>query len=343
MKSLLSEALELCREHTPFVFATILSQDGSTPRSSGSRMLILQDRIVSTIGGGAMEGEVIQNARSRILGSRSSQILYYDMNGSPTATLGLACGGSCEVLIADIPPEFAPVFESAVQAETNEVPSWLIYIMDNSGRQPFSMCVNINCESLVGSDSSVVSSAEGILLNPIRIAVHGETKEGIRYVAQDVGSAPHMFIFGAGHVSCEVAKLALNTGFRVTVLDDRADYCNSARFPDCECIVVDDFTDFPQIQADKNSYLVIMTRGHANDREVLEWALTRDYKYLGMIGSKTKRDKLYQMLMEKGTASEELAKVHCPIGLGIFAETPAEIAVSVIAEVISVRREKERA
>lgn len=341
MNSLLLEALALCRANTPFALATILSQDGSTPRSSGSRMLILSDRIVSTIGGGAMEGEVIETARRQILGSRRSEVLFYDMNGTPAATLGLACGGSCEVLIADISPDYAPVFEAAASAERDETPAWLIYILDNGGKLPFSMCVNLNCETIVASSSAENRPVDAILLNPIRIAVHGESKEGLRYIAQDVGSAPHLFLFGAGHVSCEVAKLALNVGFRVTVLDDRDDYCNLARFPDCECIVTDTLSDFPQIRVDSRSYIVIMTRGHAHDREVLEWALRHEYKYLGMIGSKTKRDKLYQALMEEGTAAETLVAVHCPIGLSIFAETPAEIAVSVIAEIIAERR-KER-
>ena len=338
MKSLFTEALELCKKDVPFALATILSQDGSTPRSSGARMLVLSDRIVSSIGGGAMEGEVIDTARRRILGSRRAEILFYDMNGTPTATLGLACGGSCEVLIADISPDLAPVFEAAAAAESDEIPAWLIYVIDNDGKLPFSMCVNLDCSSVVGSSVAGGRSADAIFLNPIRIAVHGESKEGIRYIAQEVGSAPHLYLFGAGHVSCEVAKLALNVGFRVTVLDDRADYCNPSRFPDCECIVADNLSDFPQIKADRRSYIVIMTRGHAHDREVLEWALRHEYRYLGMIGSKTKRDSLYQALMEQGTSAELLTTVHCPIGLTIFAETPAEIAVSVIAELIAERR-----
>ena len=162
--------------------------------------------------------------------------------------------------------------------------------------------------------------------------------DGIRYLVDDVGSAPHMYLFGAGHVSCEVAKLAVGIGFHVTVFDDRADYAHTARFPDCDCIVSPGFEQLPSLPLDDNSYVVIMTRGHSHDREVLEWAIDKPHRYLGMIGSKTKRDALYRQLNEKGVPMDKLQAVKCPIGLSIFAETPAEIAVSVMAEVILERR-----
>lgn len=340
MKSIFSEAAALCAAGTPFVWASIIKQDGSTPRSAGSKMIILEDGIISTIGGGGMEGQVIDTARRDVLPSGRPQILVYHMSGDANATLGLACGGDCEVLLAPIHPEDEAVFAAAASAEQDGTPAWLFYILDErtDSALPFQLCVNIGCERLVGQFTGNPKFARDILLNPIRVAIHGDSADGIRYLVDDVGSAPHMYLFGAGHVSCEVAKLAVGTGFHVTVIDDRADYANAARFPDCSCIVIPDFEHLPPLPLDEESYVVIMTRGHSHDREVLDWAIDKPHRYLGMIGSKSKRDALYRQLNGKGISMEKLQAVKCPIGLSIYAETPAEIAVSVMAEVILERR-----
>ena len=343
MNSIFSEAAALCAKGIPFVWATIISQDGSTPRSSGSKMLVLADSIVATIGGGGMEASVIREARDYVLKDWKPRILRYDMSASGSADADLICGGVCEVLLAGIEPAMQNVFEAAAEAETVGIPAWLFYVLDTrpDSALPFQLCANVNCERVVGSFRGSTKVVRDMLKNPIRLAIHGDGDENLRYIVEDVSSAPRMYLFGAGHVSCEVAKLALTVGFNVTVVDDRADFCNPDRFPDCDCIVIDSFEQMPDFPVDGNSYVIIMTRGHAYDKEVLRWALGKPHFYLGMIGSKTKRDKLYQALMEEGTAAETLVAVHCPIGLSIFAETPAEIAVSVIAEIIAERR-KER-
>lgn len=340
MGSIFAEAAALCAAGTPFVWASIIKQDGSTPRSAGSKMIILEDQNISTIGGGGMEGQVIDTARRDVLPSGKPQILYYHMSGDANATLGLACGGDCEVLLAPISRENESVFSAAAEAERSGTPAWLFYILDEreNSPEPFQLCVNIGCKQLVGKFTGNPKFARDILLNPIRVAIHGDSVDGIRYLVDDVGSLPQMYLFGAGHVSCEVARLAAGTGFHVTVIDDRADYANSARFPDCDCIVVDDFCRLPPLPLDDRSYVVIMTRGHSHDREVLEWAIDKPHQYLGMIGSKTKRDGLYRQLNAKGIPMDKLQAVKCPIGLSIYAETPAEIAVSVMAEVIMERR-----
>ena len=310
MSSIFSEAAALCAAGTPFVWATIISQDGSTPRSAGSRMLVLADSIVGTIGGGGMEGGVMAMARESVLRDRRPRIMHYDMSGTEAATAGLICGGVCEVLLAYMEPEQQAIMEAAAQAEAEGVPAWLFYILDEKegSALPFQLCLNVGGERLVGS-------------------FRGNQ------------NFPRMYLFGAGHVSCEVAKIAVNCGFHVTAIDDRAEFCNADRFPGCNCIVIDSFERMPDFPADGASYVVIMTRGHSYDKDVLRWALGKKPYYLGMIGSKSKRDALYRKLHEEeGFPMEQLQAVCCPIGLEIKAETPAEIAVSVMAEVIQRRR-----
>lgn len=154
---------------------------------------------------------------------------------------------------------------------------------------------------------------------------------------------PTVFIFGGGHISLFVSKISAMVGFQVVVVDDRAQFANRERFPEAEQVIAEEFfMAFPKLKGNRSSYLVIVTRGHAYDQEVLEWALGTDAKYIGMIGSKKKIQTVYKNLAEKGIAQEKFQRVHAPIGLDIGALTPEEIAVSIVGEMIRVRREMKK-
>jgi len=128
-------------------------------------------------------------------------------------------------------------------------------------------------------------------------------------------------------------------GFKIAVIEDRAEFATPERFPDADLILTEDFDKaFAKLKIDKSSYIVIVTRGHKTDEVVLELALGTPAKYIGMIGSKTKMKTLSSHLLAKGVPKELLDTVHTPIGLEIYAETPEEIAVSILAEIITVRR-----
>jgi len=150
---------------------------------------------------------------------------------------------------------------------------------------------------------------------------------------------PILYIFGGGHISFSLARIGKMLDFQIVVIDDREEYANPERFPEADKTIANDYTNaFPQISVDKSSYLVIMTRGHAFDQTVLEWAITTDAKYIGMIGSRKKIKTIRDNLIAKGIAENDLKRVHSPIGLAIGAETPEEIAVSIMAEIIKVHR-----
>lgn len=151
---------------------------------------------------------------------------------------------------------------------------------------------------------------------------------------------PTVFIFGGGHISLSVSKISAMAGFEVAVIDDRTEFANTERFPEAEQVIAGTFSlTFPQLKVNRSSYLVIVTRGHAGDQEVLEWALSTEARYIGMIGSKKKIRTIYQNLEKKGIAQEQMQRVFAPIGLEIGALTPEEIAVSIVAQLIQVRRE----
>src|SRR5207253_2147281 len=152
-----------------------------------------------------------------------------------------------------------------------------------------------------------------------------------------------LYIFGAGHVSVNLYKVAKDAGFDVTVVDDRASYANRERFPDAKEVIAKDFEQaMAHIVPNEASYIVIVTRGHRDDMRVLRWAVQTPARYIGMIGSKRKTITIFRELTEEGIAPQLFDRVHAPVGLDIGAITPEEIAVAITAELIAVRRRVER-
>src|SRR3954453_7478403 len=153
-----------------------------------------------------------------------------------------------------------------------------------------------------------------------------------------------LYIFGAGHVSVTVYRIARSTGFDVTVVDDRETYANRERFPDAKEVIAQDFDKaMARLVPSESAYIVIVSRGHRDDMRILRWAVQTPARYIGMIGSKRKTITIFQELTKEGLAPELFEKVHAPIGLDIGAITPEEIAVAITAELIAARRNVERA
>ncbi len=156
---------------------------------------------------------------------------------------------------------------------------------------------------------------------------------------EPVVPTPKVFIFGGGHISLFVAKISAMAGFQVVVIDDRPQFASKERFPEAEEVIAEEFPfAFPRLKVNRSSYLVIVTRGHAYDQEVLEWAIDKEVRYIGMIGSRRKIKTVYDNLTAKGIDAKKFQRVHAPIGLNIGALTPEEIAVAIVAEMIQERR-----
>ena len=151
---------------------------------------------------------------------------------------------------------------------------------------------------------------------------------------------PALIIFGGGHISFFLARIGKMVDFRVTIIDDRSEFANAERFPEADEIIVADMAAIKdRLNINSSSYIVIVTRGHQKDTSVLEWAVTTPAAYIGMIGSKRKIHMAFEFLKTKGITQEQLDRVHSPIGLPIGAETPEEIAVAIMAEIIQIRHQ----
>ncbi len=152
-----------------------------------------------------------------------------------------------------------------------------------------------------------------------------------------------LYVFGAGHVSTALYKTAMAAGFDITVIDDRESYANRERFPQAREVIAEDFEHaMSHLNPREAAYIVIVTRGHRDDMRVLRWAVQTPARYIGMIGSKRKTITIFRELQKEGLRPELFDRVHAPIGLDIGAVTPEEIAVSITAELIAVRRKSER-
>ena len=159
--------------------------------------------------------------------------------------------------------------------------------------------------------------------------------DDIEIIIENVISKPNLIICGGGHIALSLADMAKMLDFNTIVIDDREEFANKERFPEVDNVICDNFTNaLDSINFNKNSYFVVVTRGHRADQECIEKILKNKFRYLGMIGSKGKVANSINQLLQKGYTTEEINKLNAPIGLSIGAKTPAEISVSIMAQII---------
>ncbi len=327
------------------VQATIIKHAGSTPRSVGSKMFVRRDgSIIGTIGGGLVEFEMQKLARE-IFDSRKARIVTVDLTGEDAATTDqMICGGRLEFLVEYLAatPGSAKEMRELVTSLQEGKKGYLIKALDTRGdtasRMEYCLVRRDKPElgSFPGAESSIPRLTGESARKKSSVVV---SLEGNRFFVEPTFLPGTVYLFGAGHVSRPVAELASTVDFRTVVLDDRAEFANNERFPKADrVIVIPSYENlFEGLEIERDSYLVIVTRGHLHDKTVLEQSLRTKAGYIGMIGSKRKQHLLYEELLGKGFTEDDLKRVHNPIGLDIHAETPEEIAVSIVAQLILVR------
>ena len=233
---------------------------------------------------------------------------------------------------------------AAILQQGNKV--WLITVLGD----PKQETLPARQQCLVRHDGTMIGKIDGdpgflakLVSGPGRLSIHAEVLDNRRFLVEPIRHAGTLYIFGAGHVSQKIAPLAETVGFRTVVLDDRSEYANRARFAEpTELLLLESFSRLPDLGIDENSYIVIVTRGHLHDKVVLEQALRSEAGYIGMIGSRRKRDMIYETLIQEGFVRRDFDRVYSPIGTDIAAETPEELAVSIVGELIKVRAEREQ-
>ncbi len=165
-----------------------------------------------------------------------------------------------------------------------------------------------------------------------------DMEDGVRVFFDVLSSENRLLVCGAGHIAVPLARFAREVGFKVSVLDDRDDFASPARFPDCDVITEEFSIALPDFSMNSSTYVVVITRGHEHDADCLLEILKKDTAYVGLIGSRRRVRFVLEMLEKKGIPKNRLQEVFTPIGTPIGAETPGEIALSIAAELVCVRR-----
>jgi len=367
-KYLYRHVLDCLTERQRLVLATVAYRSGSGPREAGASMAVKGNgESLGTVGGGLLEAQVL-TAAQEVLKSAHPVCMTFSLTGNEAAGDKMICGGQVEVLVDVLEgnnPALLPIFEKIVAAQGEGRGVWLIRSIRSEQSEQVAASDSGAAESALPLVRSLVSTGLGLMdednLYPGSLELTGLTMDmlkqerrrnetalitsgGVRYLLQPVVPPGRIIIAGAGHVAQELAALFHFLGIRTAVIDDRGEFAGRDRFPTAEEIVIspESFQNcFLGMAIDGDCSIVIVTRGHKHDRNVLAQALRTDAGYIGMIGSRRKRDVIYQSLREEGVSPDDLARVHCPIGLSIGAQTPAEISVSIAAELIALRAGKE--
>ncbi len=340
-ETLFAEVVRLQRAGQRAALVTPLWSSGSVPLSAQSKLLLRGDgSALGTVGGGALEARAISAAR-RVLAGGEAEVLEFELAQDEAAESGMICGGRCALLVEPILPDRqAEVFAAVAEAERSRDAVLLVTLLEPQERPSklaFSPAKGLTGTSRDGgTDAALAEMARECLAS-----------ERPRYETQPVRAhydpiLPHpvAFIFGAGHIAVPLAHLADLVGFRVVVVDDRAEFANQARFPGAKGVVVASVEEaFRQLTIEDDAYIVAVTRGHALDEAVVAEALRTPARYVGMIGSRRKVAAVTGRLRKRGFAEEDLLRLHSPIGIDIGGETVEEIAVSIVAEMIAVRRQ----
>ena len=346
MENPFEDISKLLQEGHKVVLARIIRQMGSSPRAVGTKCVVLEDgSMKGTIGGGLLEHQVMERAKKSLKEEKTS-IIHFQLTGDELAKSDMLCGGVVDVYLEPVFPGNAVAGEifKKISNFINEGRKGVLLTLVSDGIKSEDETNRLLIEedgSKTGEIGTVTEEGKLRLEKFLEIKAPKLTeiekgKESI--FVEPLRPYDVLYLFGAGHVSTFVAFLASMVGFRVIVIDDRKEFANKERFREADELIVLPFSEvFEKIIISSSSYIAIITRGHIHDLNVLREALKRSSGYIGMIGSKRKREKIYQALMEEGVSDERLKQVHSPIGLDIDAETPEEIAVSIVAELIRVR------
>ncbi|MBE0582870.1 MAG: XdhC family protein [Desulfofustis sp.] len=333
MRLILEHLLATLSQGGRAVVGGIVRSSGSAPRASGAWLLAGENGLLAgSVGGGAMEGACLKKAMHLLKGQESSAVMRFSLPDQSPTESGMVCGGDIEVVLARVEPEHLPLFRRLQQGYQRKCRSLLLIFLPQEGYQVHFAAVDDDANGDVPA-----SLRQQVLLQGNRTPFL-VSHEGREVFVEPLVHPGTVHLVGGGHVALATAQLAAFVGFAVKVMDDRPEFANRERFPQADEVrVVPGFKGCFAEQVGAADYLIVATRAHQYDREVLAQALRTTAGYIGMIGSRRKRQAIYALLQEEGFRAIDLDRVHCPIGLAIGAETPQEIAVSIVAELVRVR------
>ncbi|GIV16315.1 MAG: hypothetical protein KatS3mg022_1750 [Armatimonadota bacterium] len=338
-------ALSMSLIHSDVLHAhcVLVRKSGSAPQNPGARLLVQRDGVMhGTIGGGCVEMEVRRLALNALRNGKA-QLHIFRMDDDYGYDDGLICGGRVWVFIQPDPGRWLASLQAAQRLQEEGKSGAWVLVTRAQEHLGDAFCVSeedITPDPPDGWREALHAVSRQALQQDKTL--YTSLYEGTEVYAEPVQPQPKLVLVGAGHIAHALAPMASAAGFDVLVIDDRPSFANPERFAVASrCIVGDIAQSLRELPTDSRTYIVIVTRGHRHDADALRVAVHKQAAYVGMIGSKRKITVIYRDLLQSGEATlEQLAEVHAPLGLDIGAETVGEIAVSILAELVAVRRGK---
>ncbi|MDH3648977.1 MAG: XdhC family protein, partial [Saprospiraceae bacterium] len=316
-----------------FALATVIKTWRSAPRQVGSCMAISDElQIIGSVSGGCVEGEVVKRAQE-VIKTQVPTKIRFGVSNDDAWNVGLSCGGAIEIFLEPFPGKAPSIWKALLARIDAEKPSVLVKSLDASGTQ-----------SLYGAEFSDETMADPIRNEATLALKRRESKkvdaEGVPIFLHSFPTQPHLIMIGAAHITVDLTKQARLQGFRTTVIDPRGIFSGSITETDRPDKLHAAWPQeiLPELSLDDSTYVAILSHDTKIDDPALHILLRSQVAYIGALGSRKTQAKRKARLLEAGFSETEVARIHGPIGLDIGALTPAEIALSVMAEVVRVGR-----
>ena len=332
-----------------FAVATVVRTVGSTPQVAGATLVLGEGEplraAVGTLGGGCVEADAIEAAQA-ILQSGGHSLRAYELTEELAWNTGLVCGGTMWILVQrdDLALTFDDVdlLPELVSASKGDAPVALVTRLGKT-RSDLTLLGRIAVRadgtrlgSLGDSEADARATAAALAQLPHGTArtVKLETED---LLVEAIASRPRIVVAGGGHVALAIARQAAMLDFDVTIVEDRPEFADPSRFPNATVLEGDVPTLLASTDYSWNSFVVIATRGHKLDADCMRAAVRTKARYIGLLGSRRKTVLIDEMLRAEGVSEDRLAVIHAPVGLDLGGRTPAEIAMSVMAEITAIR------
>jgi xanthine dehydrogenase accessory factor len=352
MRDVLAAIRKWQAEGQRVALATVVKTRGSTPRQEGARLAVSSTgEMAGSVSGGCVESDVILQAQE-VLKADTPRLVRYAITDDMVWDVGLACGGTVEVWIEPLveadgdeapmtPPRLQAELESALDEDRLVTQAILLSGSGDPGAKLLVWPSGEASGSLgdKGLDRQVAAAALAIMSRP-RAETREYTQPVARVFIEVVLPPPHLIIFGAVHIAMPLTSIAKTLGYRVTIADPRKQFANRDRFPQADQII----PEWPQkalekIEIGPSTYCAILTHDPKIDEPALLSLLGKGAGYIGAIGSRRTHAERFERLARQGVGPDQLAEVYAPIGLNLGAKTAEEIALSIMAEIVAVRRE----
>ena len=338
--SLYTRMAELAREGRPFALATVVRTQGSTPQVAGAKLLVTSDgergKAAGTLGGGCVEADAIIEAR-KVLRDGGHSLRAHELTEELAWNTGLVCGGTMWILAE--PGLDASTAAALARAAEGGAPMAIVTLLRREGRGlAFGGRMFVDAQGNISGtlgDSTTDRAAVAIALTQLPHATPRAVPldDSRDLLIDPIAGRPQLVVAGGGHVALAIARQASLLDFDVTVIEDRPEFADPERFSGARVINADVPAAIAAFDYSWSSSIVIATRGHKLDADCVRAAVTKRARYIGLLGSRRKTVLIERMLREEGAPEDRIKAIHAPVGLDLGGHSPAEIALSVLAEI----------